>query len=269
MSGGITAVKHAHGIAVVTLASEPTNTMTREFWLRLDAMMTELEEDLEVRAVIIRSGLRRPIFTAGLNFREIYRPTTDEAGVYKLWEAASTCLRHFYISKFVTVMAIRGHCPAGGCALALCSDHRIAMTDTKMGFNEVSEGMGGVPKYWCKLLETVIGKRPAEIATTSGTLYPSAKLLELGWVDEVVENTDALLAHAINVATKSLQAPDTGRRLTKNAHRMDFHNEWKNGHNEEVGQLWSDICNKTLEGRMKALLERFAEAAASKKKAKL
>lgn len=61
------------------------------------------------------------------------------------------CLQaKLYNSPLATVAAVRGHCPAGGCILALTCDARIVTDDTKMGLNEVALGIA-VPLFWAKV----------------------------------------------------------------------------------------------------------------------
>lgn len=68
----------AAGVAVVTLAREPVNTMNLKFWQDLMATLEQLEADPKVRAVIFTSGLRRDVFTAGNDIQELYAPNTSK-----------------------------------------------------------------------------------------------------------------------------------------------------------------------------------------------
>jgi 3,2-trans-enoyl-CoA isomerase len=86
------------------------------------------------------------------------------AGAHPAADVART--HRLYRSRLVTVAAIRGQCPAGGCGLAMCCDFRIATPDTVMGaralsgacaardgvragLNEVAIGIA-VPNFWTK-----------------------------------------------------------------------------------------------------------------------
>lgn len=63
-------------------------------------------------------------------------------------------------SPLVTIAAIRGACPAAGCNIALCCDHRIMTEQGYIGLNEVAIGIS-VPEKWCDLMGRTIGQGPA------------------------------------------------------------------------------------------------------------
>lgn len=55
-------------------------------------------------------------------------------------------------SRLATLAAIRGACPAGGCAISLCCDARIMTAGNgTIGLNEVALGIP-VPKYWVQVM---------------------------------------------------------------------------------------------------------------------
>lgn len=124
-----------------------------------------------VRGVIFASGLKRDVFTAGNDIKELYAPQTskercvtvrhlleivvlaaksavpvcewDFPSAYmelaatetqsrfclsryrEFWVTSNVFLARLYRSPLVTMAAIKGACPAGGCCLSLCCDVRI------------------------------------------------------------------------------------------------------------------------------------------------
>lgn len=56
----------------------------------------------------------------------------------------------------MTIAAVRGYCPAGGCILSLCCDARVVTEDCRMGLNEVALGIP-VPKFWVKIMVNTVG----------------------------------------------------------------------------------------------------------------
>lgn len=64
--------------------------------------------------MVICSGLRRDIFTAGNDIGELYAPNTSWERYKLFWKTSNTFLAKFLCSPLVTVAAIRGECPAGG-----------------------------------------------------------------------------------------------------------------------------------------------------------
>lgn len=65
---------------------------------------------------------------------------TNEEKLKKFWRMLSKTLVAVYSSPKVTVAAVAGACPAGGCCLALCCDLRVITADGAMGLNEVALG---------------------------------------------------------------------------------------------------------------------------------
>merc|ERR1719379_3395470 len=99
--------------------------MDLTFWQELLAAFLECENDAKVRAIIFQSGLKKSVFTAGLDLKELYGPTTSKERLFQFWGTLSEAATKIYGSKKVTIAAINGACPAGGCLLALCCDYRI------------------------------------------------------------------------------------------------------------------------------------------------
>jgi 3,2-trans-enoyl-CoA isomerase len=61
----ITLARVTPKLATLTLAQEPVNLMNTKLWQDLAAAIKSLEADPNVEAVIIESGLKRDVFTAG------------------------------------------------------------------------------------------------------------------------------------------------------------------------------------------------------------
>merc|ERR1712086_556354 len=133
---------------------------------------------------------------AGLDLKELYAPLTSEDKLKRFWITLTKTLIKVYRLPKVTVAAIAGACPAGGCGLSLCCDFRVITHDGSMGLNEVAIGIP-VPKYWIDLMVTVIGQRAAERMLMTGALYSPPKLLEIGMVDEVVATREDLVPSAV------------------------------------------------------------------------
>ena len=67
-----------------------------------------------IKGVIICSGLKRDLFTAGNDLGELYAPNTSLERYKQFWKTSNACLAHILISPLITISAIRGQCPAGG-----------------------------------------------------------------------------------------------------------------------------------------------------------
>merc|ERR1711865_1135258 len=60
------------GYAVIYLAKEPVNSMDLELWKQIRAAFAECEADSTINGVIFASGLKKDVFTAGLDLKELY-----------------------------------------------------------------------------------------------------------------------------------------------------------------------------------------------------
>lgn len=80
------------GLAVLTLAREPVNSMNLELWSELGAALDALEADPAVRGVVIASGLKKDVFTAGNDISELYSKATSQERYTRFWHAQTRCL---------------------------------------------------------------------------------------------------------------------------------------------------------------------------------
>jgi 3,2-trans-enoyl-CoA isomerase len=126
---------------------------------------------------------------------------------------SNTFLARLYTSRLVTLAAIRGACPAGGCCLALCCDYRIMTETGAIGLNEVALGIS-VPKYWGLLMQRIVGAGPAEKLLQFAVMATPDEAKELGLVDDVVPR-HKLQTAAEAAMTELLKAPDAGRAVSE------------------------------------------------------
>merc|ERR1711865_297336 len=73
------------GYAVIYLAKEPVNSMDLELWKQIRAAFAECEADSTINGVIFASGLKKDVFTAGLDLKELYAPATSEQRLFEFW----------------------------------------------------------------------------------------------------------------------------------------------------------------------------------------
>lgn len=131
--------------------------------------MQQLEADSRVKGVIFASGLKRDVFTAGNDLKELYAPGTSFEAYSHFWTLQNEFLAKLYASSLVTVSAIRGACPAGGCIISLCCDHRVMTHQGTIGLNEVLLGIP-VPKFWGRVMVQRIGEGATEKLLLAGRL---------------------------------------------------------------------------------------------------
>lgn len=261
--------KISDGIAIVSLKAEPVNMMGSDFWQQLITEFDALEADSAVRAVVFQSGLKRNVFAAGLDIKELYAKGTNETKFHAFWALLTTALTKIYTSPMMTVAAIKGQCPAGGCCLALCCDYRVITTDGSMGLNEVALGMGGVPFFWAEAMTKTIGQRHTERMISTGAMAPSAELLRMCMVDAVLDTPDAVLARAIDEAKAMMKFPDLGRATCKDIMRKEFGKRWADGVKDEGDFIWNSVNQPLVLNNIEGVLKQLSGGKAKKPAAKL
>mmetsp|Transcript_43209 Transcript_43209/g.100118 ORF Transcript_43209/g.100118 Transcript_43209/m.100118 type:complete len:267 (-) Transcript_43209:300-1100(-) len=247
----------ADGVGIVTFSKEPVNTMDFSFWQELLAAFEGLEANPQVRAVIFRSGLKRDVFTAGLDVNELYAPNSSKERLFQFWGLLSKVLTKIYMSPMVTAAAIKGACPAGGCALALCCDVRVISANGSLGLNETQLGLE-VPVFWVELFASIAGCRQAERLLELGEMPSSEQLLRLSMVDTVADTTEQVLPQTLDIVRKWLKVPDAGRAATKKTLRRSFGERWAAGIEEEAGIVWESISDPKTVAALGKVLERLS-----------
>lgn len=262
-AAAVTVEKAGGGVAVVMLRKEPVNSMNLDVWQQLLDALVSVEADPEVRGVIFTSGLQRDVFTAGNDLAELYAPLTSEERYTRFWLVSTTFLARLLRSPLVTVCAIRGACPAGGCCLALCCDFRIMTDAGHMGLNEVALGIA-VPECWGALMAQRIGAGAADKMLQFARLVSPQEALKLGLVDQLVSKEE-LASAADKVLRQALKLPDIGRQLTKGQLHDAFSRAWEAQAADEAKFGWQMLKGEATVTALGAVLNRLQ----SGRKAKL
>jgi 3,2-trans-enoyl-CoA isomerase len=129
---------------------------------------------------------------------ELYAPKTNLERYRRFWTVSNKVLARISGLGLVTIAALNGSCPAGGCCLSLACDFRLASSDVEMGLNETALGIP-VPEYWVKLLCTVVGQGKADKMVQFAQMVPAKDGLRIGLVDQIVEKREDLLSEAEKV----------------------------------------------------------------------
>lgn len=249
-------IERKESYALVVLCREPVNTMSLSFWQQLTAMLDQLESDPSVRGIIFCSGLKRDVFTAGNDINELYAPLTSNERYREFWVVSNRFLARLYTSPLVTIAAIRGACPAGGCCLSMCCDYRVMTESGSIGLNEVALGIS-VPKMWAGLMARIIGVGPAEKLLQFAVMLAPEEAKELGLIDDVAPK-EGLLAAAEEAMSQMLKSPDVSRSGTKLLLRGDYAKEWVAYADTEVDYAWQMLSSPPVMKQLGAVLERLS-----------
>lgn len=115
-------------------------------------------------------------------------------------------------------MATKGHAPAGGCVLAISCEYRLMLPYYKIGLNEAPVGIVA-PEWVMAALKNVLPSRKAERLLTSGKLLDSQEALDLGLIDQIVNNEEEAIARSEEFISSFDNVPKLARSLTKQGFR--------------------------------------------------
>jgi len=200
-------------VAIVKMNAPPINALSRQFLKELEDSIDALEKDEDVRAMVLTS--QNPgIFSAGLDIFEMYGKDKESLGAF--WTQLQDTWLKLYKSPLLTVAAINGTSPAGGCLMSISCDHRVMVNHPKfqIGLNETKLGLVA-PPWFAKPFIHCIGHREAEKALYKGTLYSVQEALDVGLIDQAVAPTDNITEKAVEIAEGYLDVPDFARIGTK------------------------------------------------------
>ena len=209
-------VSMQEGMAEIRLDRAPVNAMNPA----LIASLSETHAKLmaEGAQAIVISG-RPGLFSAGLDVPELLQ--LNRAQMLDFWNEFFSLMSALASSPVPVAAAITGHAPAGGAVLALHCDYRVATRgDFTMGLNEVQVGLP-VPPNILRMLQYVVGQRPAAKLATAGLLLSPESALECGLVDELA-GEGAAVDVAMRWAAELLQLPPLAMNTTRLAAKSEL-----------------------------------------------
>jgi enoyl-CoA hydratase/carnithine racemase len=203
-------------IAVITLNNPSANTFTALGLTELDRVITELDGNLDVYAMII-TGQGEKFFSAGADLKTFADGDKAEARrMARLFGAAFETLQN---ARPVTIAAINGYAMGGGLECALACDLRIAEEQAQMALPEPSVGL--LPAgCGTQTLPWLVGEGWAKRMILTNERLGAAKALSIGLVEEVVPRGEALSAAlelAKRVSTLSPRAVNFSKQLIHQA----------------------------------------------------
>ena len=190
--------KGADGVIVLTLdLPGAANVMNAAYRTAMEHAVTRLEaERADIAGVVITSAKRS--FFAGADPTELIGVTRDQAGEF--FDTATLVkaqMRRLEKLGRPVAAAINGSALGGGLELALACHYRVCLDDAsiRLGLPEVTLGLlpggGGVTRS-----VRMMGVQAALPLLTEGKRLRPAKALTAGWLDELADSREELMAKA-------------------------------------------------------------------------
>ena len=181
-------------VAMLTLNRPPVNALGRELRLQFIDAMDRLNEDADVRAIVLTASGK--VFSAGADIKE-KRDLVEGADGYA---AANRLTRDSFLalveSKKPVIAAVNGAALGAGYVMAACCDVIVASERAFFGMPEIDVGLGGGAAFLQRIMPP--GKMRRMMLT--GERVPAAELYRLGVVEEYVKH-GKLLAQATEIAS--------------------------------------------------------------------
>ena len=126
-----------------------------------------------------------------------------------------------------------------------------------IGLNEAALGIP-VPEYWMRVMARTIGRRRTEALLQKGQLLDAARAAQCGLVDELVDDSAALLAAAEREAAERLTVPEAGRAASKRLMREQLSQQWEAQWREEADSSWKLLSEEKTVKQLGRVLERLS-----------
>jgi enoyl-CoA hydratase len=181
------------------------NTMTRAFWREIGEAFTALNNNPDVRAVVLSSTGKH--FTAGMDLSVFssLQPASDADGatqrellrrtVFEFQESFSPIER----LRVPVLAAIQGGCIGGGVDMVAATDMRYCTADAFFTIMEINIGMTADVGTLQRLPHLIPAGLMRELAYT-GRRLEAAEAKDVGLVNQVYENHDAMIEGVMAIA---------------------------------------------------------------------
>ena len=216
---GLLSLERREDVAIVTLQRpEKRNALSIDLRVELAEAFAALSEDAGVGSVVLTGA--GPAFCSGMDTTQF---GGDRAHRQRLVETSIACFRAVGQCAKPVVAAVNGPALAGGFALALLCDMRLAAEEASFGFPELPRG---IPPSYAAARAALPAPVAAEL-TLTGRLVDAAGALRIGIVGAVYP-ADELMARAVELAGRIASGPreaitETKRRILIDRERTIGH----------------------------------------------
>ena len=241
-------------VAVLTIdRPEALNALNSQVLCDLDAAISQVEADDEVRVVVLTGAGRS--FVAGADIGEMVNFSAIDGKKFGV-HGGSIFLRLENLSKPV-IAAINGFALGGGCELAMACDIRIASEKAKFGQPEV--GLGITPGFGgTQRLPRIVGISKAMELILTAKVIGAAEAKAIGLVSEVYP-PEELMPKAMELANAICANAPIAVSESKRCIRMGMQTDIATGSAFEAEAFGVCFGTEDQTEGMSAFLEKRAE----------
>ena len=241
-------------VAVLTIdRPEALNALNSQVLCDLDAAISQVEADDEVRVVVLTGAGRS--FVAGADIGEMVNFSAIDGKKFGV-HGGSIFLRLENLSKPV-IAAINGFALGGGCELAMACDIRIASEKAKFGQPEV--GLGITPGFGgTQRLPRIVGISKAMELILTAKVIKAEEAKAIGLVSEVYP-AEELMPKALELANAICANAQIAVKESKRCIRMGMQTDINTGSAFEAEAFGVTCGTEDKNEGMGAFLEKRAE----------
>ncbi len=214
--------QHEKFIAVIELnRPKELNALNRELMLEIRDTLRELDEDENVRVIILTGGQK--VFAAGADIKQMASATAiDMLNIdqFSTWDGIKK-------TKKPIIAAVSGFALGGGCELAMTCDMIVASDTAKFGQPEIKigtmPGAGGTQR-----LTRAMGKVLAMELVLTGKFISAEEALAGGLINKIVP-AELLLDETLKLARLIAAQSPVAVKLAKEAVNNAFNSTLDEG----------------------------------------
>ncbi len=193
-------------VGEITLANGALNLVDKPLLRALNGALREAAQMPDLRCVILHGGSARA-FCAGSDIREFEHLRADASEHKILYE--DMVVRTLAQLPMPTIAAIDAPALGGGFELALACDLRVVKAGVKLGLTE--SRLGGLAGNGSVRLTRLVGPSRAKELLYTGDIVDTARALDWGLVNRVVDEGTALDAARALAAVIAARGPVSNR----------------------------------------------------------
>lgn len=211
-------IKVEDNIVIAKLNNPKTNSIGFDLLKQMDAILEHINNEADLKGLILIGEGR--FFSSGFALPELILFTEAKQAIEWFLFEEQVLLKLFTCTKPV-VSCLNGHTVAGGLIFALTSDYLIALNNDriKIGMSEIKIGLSLTP-IEAEVMRWGLGsvKNYKDIIFKAENINP-IKALELGIIDELVDQPELLLERAKQKVSELIDTPSRPFIRLKKSHR--------------------------------------------------
>jgi len=212
---------HEGPIATVTLnRPDKLNALSVELMDEIRVCAEKFREDTATRVVIFAGAGKH--FSAGADLTDPARAALLSAPLIERRRAThlgQRMIRALLEIEQITIAAIHGACLGGAACIATACDFRIGADGCVVGYPEIDLGMN-LSWFGLPLCVRLVGPARAKRLVILGNKEPADTLLDWGFLDEVVPQSELLLRARALAAQYAAKPPMAAQMIKRSVNAI-------------------------------------------------